>query len=231
MPLHRRDIVLLPLVVAIVVLAVWVGRHVGWATLGQHQDELVRWVSANPVIAAGLFLLAYILTAALSLPNAAILSVAGGLLFGPIVGCTLTVTGATIGASLLLLAARSALGDRLTRRGGAVLAGVRDRLARDGFSYLLALRLMPLVPFWVVNLAAAVCGMRLGVFVLATALGIVPASFVLCSIGSGIGGVLAAGRTPDLSVLFAPRLLLPLLGLAVLSFVPVFARRYRRPHA
>jgi uncharacterized membrane protein YdjX (TVP38/TMEM64 family) len=85
-------------------------------------------------------------------------------------------------------------------------------------------RLVPLAPFWVVNLAAAVGGMSLRAFVPATALGIIPASFVLSSIGAGVGGVLTAGRTPDLSVLFAPRIILPLLGLAALSLLPVVVR-------
>jgi uncharacterized membrane protein YdjX (TVP38/TMEM64 family) len=102
---------------------------------------------------------------------------------------------------------------------------VQERLARDGFLYLLALRLVPLVPFWIVNLAAAVAGIRLAVFIPATLIGIVPASFILSSIGSGVGGILAEGRTPDLSVLFGPRILLPLLGLAALSLLPILLRR------
>ena len=110
-------------------------------------------------------------------------------------------------------------------------AQVQARLARDGFSYLLALRLVPLFPFWIVNLAAAVAGIRLAVFVPATFVGITPASFVLSSIGAGVGTVLAEGRTPDLSVLFAPRILLPLLGLAVLSLLPALLRRRPGAHA
>ena len=102
-------------------------------------------------------------------------------------------------------------------------------MARDGFSYLLALRLLPLFPFWVVNLAAAVAGIHLRVFIPATFLGIAPASFVMSSIGAGVGTILAEGRTPDLSILFSPRILLPLLGLAVLSLLPAVLRR--RPGA
>ena len=208
-------------------LAIWLGRRIGWNTLAQHQDALLAWVAGHPVLAPALFVLAYIATAALSLPNATVLTVAGGLLFGSVLGCVLTVTGATIGASLLVLAARTALGDSLVRRGGPLVERVRDGLRRDGFSYLLALRLVPLFPFWVVNLAAAVGGIRMAAFVPATALGITPASFVLSSIGAGVGGILGAGRTPDLSVLFAPRIVLPLIGLAGLSLLPVLWRRRR----
>ena len=117
-------------------------------------------MAAHPVGAPLAYVLAYVLTAALSLPQGALLTVTGGLLFGSVFGCALTVAGATIGASLLLLAARTALGDVLARRGGRVVEAVRGGLERDGFSYLLALRLVPLFPFWAVNLAAAIGGMR-----------------------------------------------------------------------
>ncbi len=206
-------------------------RGIGWESLARHQLVLLEWVQAHPVGSAGLYLLTYILTAALSLPQAALLTVAGGLLFGTVVGGILTVTGATIGASILLVVVRSAFGQILERNRHRIPAPVQDRLTRDGFSYLLALRLVPLFPFWLVNLAAAVAGIRLMVFFPATLLGIAPASFVLSSIGAGVGSILAEGRTPDLSVLFSLRVLLPLAGLAVLSLLPVLLRRRSGSHA
>ncbi len=220
----RRFIPLLVLL-ALAAAALIAGRGVGWESLAQHQDALIEWVGVHPVSAAGLYVLAYIATAALSLPQAALVTVAGGLLFGSVLGCVLTVIGATVGATILLLVIRSAFSKTLERQRERVPAQVQERLARDGFLYLLALRLVPLVPFWVVNLAAAVAGIRLAVFIPATLLGIIPASFILSSIGAGVGGILAAGRTPDLSVLFGPRILLPLLGLAALSLLPILLRR------
>jgi uncharacterized membrane protein YdjX (TVP38/TMEM64 family) len=220
----RRFVPLLVLL-ALAAAALVFGRGVGWESLARHQDMLIQWVGAHPFSAAGLYTVAYIATAALSLPQAAILTVAGGLLFGTVLGCVLTVTGATAGASILLLVVRSAFSKTLDRHRQRIPANLQERLARDGFLYLLALRLVPLVPFWVVNLAAAVAGIRLAVFVPATLLGIIPASFILSSIGAGVGGILAEGRTPDLSVLFGPRILLPLLGLAALSLLPILLRR------
>jgi uncharacterized membrane protein YdjX (TVP38/TMEM64 family) len=221
----------LPLVVliAFAVAGFVLLRGIGWDSLARHQGQLNGWVSEHPIASAGLYMLAYVATAALSLPQAAVLSVAGGLLFGAVLGCALTVTGATIGASILLVVVRSAFGQTLNRHRHRIPEQVQTRLARDGFSYLLALRLLPLFPFWVVNLAAAVVDMRLAVFFPATLLGIVPASFVLSSIGAGVGTILAEGRTPDLSILFSARILLPLLGLAILSLLPVLFRR--RPGA
>ena len=223
----------LPLLVlaALAVAGVVLLRGIGWESLARHQGVLLEWVQAHPVGSAGLYLLAYILTAALSLPQAALLTVAGGLLFGTVVGGILTVTGAAIGASILLVVVRSAFGQILERNRHRIPAPVQDRLTRDGFSYLLALRLVPLFPFWLVNLAAAVAGIRLMVFFPATLLGIAPASFVLSSIGAGVGSILAEGRTPDLSVLFSLRVLLPLAGLAVLSLLPVLLRRRSGSHA
>jgi uncharacterized membrane protein YdjX (TVP38/TMEM64 family) len=206
-------------------------RGVGWSSLARYQGLLTDWVGVHPAGSAAIFMVAYILTAALSLPQAALLTVAGGLLFGTVLGCALTVTGATIGASILLVIVRSAFAQTLNRLRHRIPEQVQIRLARDGFSYLLALRLVPLFPFWIVNLAAAVAGIRLAVFVPATLLGIAPAGFVLSSIGSGVGTILAEGRTPDLSVLFSARILLPLLGLAVLSLAPTLLRRRPGAHA
>lgn len=225
----RRWLPLL-LLVALAVAGVVLLRGIGWESLARHQGMLTDWVGAHPVGSAALYLLAYILTAALSLPQAAVLTVAGGLLFGAIVGSILTVTGATIGASILLVVVRTAFGKTLDRHRHRIPAHVQARLTRDGFSYLLALRLVPLFPFWIVNLAAAVAGIRLAVFFPATLAGIAPASFVLSSIGAGVGSILAEGRTPDLSVLFSARVLLPLAGLAVLSLLPALVRRRPAPH-
>jgi uncharacterized membrane protein YdjX (TVP38/TMEM64 family) len=226
----RRFLPLLILAAA-AATAFYLLHGIGWDSLARHQDMLKGWVEAHSIASAALFLLSYILTAALSLPQGALLTVAGGLLFGTVLGCALTVTGATIGASILLLIVRSALAQTLERNRHRIPAQVQERLARDGFSYLLALRLVPLFPFWVVNLAAAVANLRLMVFVPATLLGIAPASFVMSSIGAGVGTILAQGKTPDLSLLFSPHVLLPLLGLAALSLLPVLLRRRTGSHA
>lgn len=220
-----RRVLLLLLLVLLFAAGFSVLHGFNWASLGRYQGQLTAWVSLHPVESGVLFLMTYIATAALSLPQGALLTVAGGLLFGTIFGCALTVTGATVGASILLVIIRSVFAETLNRYRHRIPEHVQIRLARDGFSYLLALRLVPLFPFWILNLAAAVAGIRLVVFVPATLLGITPASLVLSSIGAGVGTILAEGRTPDLSVLFSLRIFLPLLGLAGLSLLPVLLRR------
>lgn len=226
-----RHVLPLLIVIALTAAGSVLLRGLGWDSLARHQSQLTDWVATNPVESAALFVLAYVLTAAFSLPQGALLTVTGGFLFGTVLGCALTVTSATIGASILLVVVRSAFAQTLGRNRHRIPAQVQARLTRDGFSYLLALRLVPLFPFWVVNLAAAVAGIRIAVFAPATLLGIVPASFVMSSIGSGIGSILAEGRTPDLSILFSARILLPLLGLACLSLLPILLRRRSDAHA
>ena len=211
------------------VAAVWLLglRHVlSWSELARNQAALNAWIAAHSWLAPCLYVAAYTASVALSLPQGALLTMAGGLLFGALAGGALAVTGATLGAVALFLIARSAAADAMAARGGAAVARLREELGRNGFAYLLALRLIPLVPFWLVNLAAALCGMRLRQFATATFIGIMPATFVIASIGAGIGGVLARGEQPNLGILLSWPVLGPLLALAVLSLTPVLWRKF-----
>jgi uncharacterized membrane protein YdjX (TVP38/TMEM64 family) len=137
------------------------------------------------------------------------------------------VAGATSGSVLLFLFARGTLGTAFARRHGALVARIRPRLERDGFSALLALRLAPVVPGWLVNLAAALAGMRLPPFAAATALGVAPAAAVFASVGAGLGTALTAGAPPGLGLVLRPAVLLPLLALSVLALLPVVVRNLR----
>jgi uncharacterized membrane protein YdjX (TVP38/TMEM64 family) len=213
------------LLVVLVCVGFYLARGAGWDSLARNQALLQDWARTHPLVSAEIYLFVYTSVAALSLPQATILTVAGGMLFGPVLGCALTVAGATLGATILVAIVRSALGQALTSHFKRIPEAVRDRLATDGFSYLLALRLVPLFPFWIVNLAAAVAGIRLAAFIPATVIGIAPASFILTSIGADASMLLAEGKTPDLSMLLSPRTLLPLAGLAVLSLLPALFRR------
>jgi uncharacterized membrane protein YdjX (TVP38/TMEM64 family) len=164
------------------------------------------------------------------------MTLAGGLLFGAVAGTGLAVLGAGGGAMVLFLAARFALAAplaRLCERNGAgpFIERVRAGVRREGFSYVLALRLIPVVPFWLTNLAPALVGMRLAPYAAATFLGIIPPTAVFASIGAGLGSVIARGAQPDLTVIFRPNILLPLLGLALLSLAPIAWRRWRAGHA
>ena len=177
---------------------------------------------------AATYVALYTLVVAFSVPEAAVITVAGGLLFGTLIGGALAVLGSTIGAVILFLVARTAFADVMARRARTLLERIRPGLQRDGFSYLLALRLVPAVPFWLVNLGAALCGMRLVPYAAATVIGIIPATFLFAWIGAGVGSVLAAGGTPNVTLIFSPHIFGPLLALAALALTPVVLRHRRR---
>ena len=144
-------------------------------------------------------------------------------------GGSLTVVGATIGAVIVFLAARTALAETLREKAGPRLSKLRAGFQENAFSYLLFLRLVPAFPFFLVNIAAGLFGMRTGPYALATFLGIMPGTFVFSSIGAGAGSVIARGERLELGgVLSDPAVLGPLLGLAALALLPVLVRRFRK---
>lgn len=221
------------LILLAALIAAWwlgLGDALSWASLAARQHALRAWVATHAPLALLGFVAIYVAVTALSIPQASVLSVAAGALFGIATGSVVVVVGATLGAALVFLAARTALAEPIRARAGPLLARLRPELERDGFHYLLSLRLLPLFPFWLVNLAAALAGMRLLPFVLATAIGIIPGVLFFVSLGAGLGDVLAAGGEPTLSIALSPRVLLPRLGLASLALAPVLWRRWRKPH-
>lgn len=202
-------------------------RYLTLDALRDNRAALTALVESHAIVAAIGFLLAYAGVVALSLPGATIMTLAGGFLFGVPLGATLTVVGATLGATLLFIIARSALGDVLRARAGPFLARMAEGFRKDAFSYLLFLRLVPAFPFWAVNLAPALLGMRLAPYVAATALGIVPGTTVYTAFGASLGQVFDAGGEVRLKDVFSPTLIAALVGLGVLSLLPIALRRFR----
>ncbi len=202
-------------------------RYLTLDALKDHRAELLAFVGSHALIAPIGYISTYAAVVALSLPGATIMTLAGGFLFGVPLGATLTVIGATAGATLLFIIARSALGDLLRQRAGPFLARMADGFRKDAFSYLLFLRLVPAFPFWAVNLAPALLDMRLAPFVAATALGIIPGTTVFTAFGASLGQLFDAGGEVRLKDVFSPTLIAALIGLGVLSLLPVALRRLR----
>lgn len=201
--------------------------RVSCAWLGAHQEGLTGFIAAHELMAVIVYMAGYALAVALSLPIGVILTLAGGFLFGLWNGAIYVVSAATIGATVLFLAARSAMGQGLRGRAGPAVARMEQGFRDNAMSYLLFLRLTPLFPFWLVNLVAAVVGIPLRTFVIATFVGIIPASFVYASVGNGLGALFEAGEGCDPRVLMSAKVVLPLVGLAVLALVPVFYKKLR----
>jgi uncharacterized membrane protein YdjX (TVP38/TMEM64 family) len=208
-------------------LAFGLERYFSFETLSRHHAALATWVAGNTLLAIVLFVLAYILVVAFSLPIAIIITPLGGFMFGVWLGAILSVIGATVGSVAVFLAARYAFHDLFHARAGAALARLEEGFRRDSFNYLLFLRLVPVFPFWLINIVPALLGMRLWPYTLATLIGIIPAAFVYAGVGSGFGLLIERGEAPNLGLIFEWRILLPLLGLAILALVPVLYTRLR----
>lgn len=228
MRLLRDRRVWIALAVLAVVLALrftGLGELLSLETLARHRGALAGFVAANAVLAAGAYVAVYVAAVALSLPGAVVLTLAGGLLFGAVAGTMLTVVAATIGATLVFLFARRIFGADALERLGPRAASLAEGIRRDSASYLLVLRLVPLFPFFLVNLVPAFCGVRLPVFVLTTLFGILPGTAVFTLAGAGLGEVLAAGGQFEISRVLTPTILGALLGLAALSLAAIPLRR------
>jgi uncharacterized membrane protein YdjX (TVP38/TMEM64 family) len=227
-PLWRRLLPLAVLVLAAIgFFALGLDRHLTFEALKAHREALLAEVAASPVECAVVYLAVYIAVAALSLPIATLVSLVGGFLFGLAAGTALTVVGATAGATLLFLAARTAVGESLSRRAGPRLRRLEEGFRADAFYYLLVLRLVPLFPFWLVNLAPALFRVPLGTFVSATLIGIVPGALVFVYAGIGLGSVFDRNESLSASAVFTPEIMVAFGLLAVLSFVPVVYRRWK----
>ncbi len=196
--------------------------------LSEHRQMLMGFVADNAVLASAVFFVVYAVAIAGSIPVGLLLSLAAGFLFGVVWAALLVVTAATVGATVIFLAARTALRGVVERRAGGWIKRLEGGFRDSAFSYLLTLRLIPIVPFWLVNLVPALLGVPLVTFVLATFIGIIPGTIVFVSVGNGLGATLDQGGTPDLSIIFDPPILLPLIGLAVLALLPAVYKRVRQ---
>lgn len=196
-------------------------RYLSLSVLADNREALLAWVERSGALAPLAFVAVYALATATSVPGGAVLTIAGGFLFGTVLGTVYAVIGATIGATAVFLAARTALGEPLRARAGPWLRKMEAGFRENATSYLLVLRLVPLFPFWLVNLVPAFLGVPFSVYVATTFIGIIPGTAVYSSVGNGLGALVEAGRMPDLGLVTRPEILGPLVALAALSLVPV----------
>jgi uncharacterized membrane protein YdjX (TVP38/TMEM64 family) len=225
---HRRNPLVRWTPLAAIVLVLVVGyafglhEHLSLDALRSYRSSLAGFVESNALATALVYVVLYIAAVAISFPGASIFTIAGGLMFGALAGTALALVSATIGATLIFLIARTSFGETLGERAGPRMQRLRQGIKAEGFSYLLFLRFMPIFPFWMVNLAAALFGIRLAPYVLATAIGILPGTFVYAYFGAGLGSALDEGGSP-----FSPQLFLGFALLAVMALLPVAYRKWR----
>jgi len=227
-PVKRYGPLLLIAAAIAVFFVLDLGRFISFDALSDNRDALKGFVAENHIAAVALYLLIYAVAVGLSLPGGTILTVTGGFLFGSIFGTIWTVMAATVGATAIFMAARSALGDSLRARTGNAIQKLEKGFQENAFNYMLFLRLVPAFPFFVVNIVPAFLNVPLRTYVITTFIGIIPGTFVFAQVGAGLDSVFAAGGTLDLNSVLTTEIILALVGLAVLALLPIAIKLLRR---
>lgn len=249
--LNRGWPLLLLLAAMALVFAMGWHRYLSLEELALRREELRAAIADHRLLALLAFTGIYAGTVALSLPGAAVLTLAGGFLFGWLLGGLAAIIAATAGAAAIFLIARSALGESLSSRAGPWIERLRQGFQENAFNYLLFLRLVPIFPFWLVNLAPALLGVGFGTYLVATLIGIVPGTFAFAIAGEGLDSVIAAQQAahqsclakmgPDAekscpfvlepSALLTPGLIAGFVALGVVALIPIAVKRFRRKAA
>lgn len=238
-------IVPLALVAAAAIAILYLGwnQELSLESLVRHRAAIDDFVSAHRAAALAGFVAIYVIAVALSLPGAAILTISGGLVFGIAAGAAAAIVAGTIGATVLFLIARSALGGWLVCRVGPLAERLAADFRRDAFSYILFLRLVPVFPFWIVNLVPALAGAGLVPFVAATAVGVIPATVAFACLGAGLDSIIAAQQSAyraclaaaqadchldfDIEAALTPQFLAALAVLSLVAVLPIVIKRFK----
>lgn len=203
-------------------------QYLNFSALKQHREDLLLWRDQHYFLSVISFMAIYIVAVALSIPGATFLTLSGGFLFGALLGTLYVVMSATIGSLLIFLAVRLALEEWISKKANKWISKMREGFQASAFQYLLVLRLIPLFPFWVVNIVPALLGVRTFTFFIATLIGIIPGSFIYVLLGSGLGKLFDQNQTPNLKIILEPQILIPLIVLAGLSFLPGLYKKRRK---
>jgi len=203
-------------------------EYVSLEALKENRESLTALVQNNLVLALIGFIALYATLTAISFPGASLLSIFGGFLFGTLVGGSAITIGATLGATVIFLAARYAIGDALTKKAGPYMQKFEAGLKENEISYLFILRLIPAFPFFIINIVPALFDVKLRNYVLTTFFGIIPGCFVYASVGAGIGAIFDSGEDVKLSGLMTePKILLPIIGLMALAALPIIYKKFK----
>ena len=224
----------LPLIAILVVAGVGfftLRNYLSFETLRDNRAAMLAFRDGHYALTVLAFIAVYIGLVAFSLPGATIATLTGGFLFGVFPGALYNVAAATIGATMIFLAARTGLGERLSARmdsGDGAVKRIRDGIRDNELSVLFLMRLVPAVPFFVANLIPALVGVSLARFVFTTFFGIIPGGVVYTWVGAGLGDVFARGEVPDLGIIFEPQILGPILGLCALAALPILLKALKK---
>jgi uncharacterized membrane protein YdjX (TVP38/TMEM64 family) len=203
-------------------------RYFSFESLKSYHHELKIFILAHPILVPFLYILAYIILTALSIPGAIFFTLLGGYLFPQPFSTLYVVFSATCGATLVFLAAKTALGDSLKQKAGPFLKKMEKGFQENAASYLLFLRFVPIFPFWIVNLAPAFFAVPLRTFIWTTLVGITPGSIVFTLAGGGLEKILETQQTFSISVIFNTELKIALTLLGILALVPIVIKKFKK---
>jgi len=221
--MNRKKLVII--LVAAILIALFfyfdLERYLTLESLKANRDALTVYYQENRLATVASFIAIYIVQTALSLPGATVLTLASGAIFGSVMGTIYVNIGATTGAVLAFLAARYLFHDAVQNKLGTRLEKINSELEKAGFNYLLSLRLVPIFPFFLINLASGLTKVPLRAFFLATMIGIIPGSFVYCNAGASLATINSVGG------IASPRVLGSFALLGLFSLVPVFYKKIK----
>ncbi|WP_085308377.1 TVP38/TMEM64 family protein [Planktotalea arctica] len=222
-----RYLPMIAILIVAVIGAFTLRDYLSFDALRDNREALVAFRDSNYLIAVIGFLAIYTAIVGFSLPGATIATLTGGFMFGTAFGTVFNVTGATLGATLIFLAARYGFGEKLgakLEQSKGPVKRIKDGIDENQWSMLFIIRLVPAVPFFIANLIPAFLEVPLHRYVISTFFGIMPGTLVYTSVGAGLGEVFARGETPNLGIIFEPHVLLPILGLSALALLPIIIK-------
>lgn len=221
---QKQRIVLLVLFITAIILIRYspFGALFTFENLKQHRDSFSLDVQGHYWLSVGCFISLYVLVTSLSLPGAAVLTLAGGFLFGTLAGTVYVNVGATTGASFAFLSARYLLGKGLQERYQGQLSKFNSEIERSGTSYLLTLRFIPVFPFFLVNFLSGLTTIPLRTFIWTTSLGIIPGTVVYAFAGQQIGSL------NSLSEILSKKVIIAFVVLALFALVPAMVNRAKK---
>jgi uncharacterized membrane protein YdjX (TVP38/TMEM64 family) len=221
----------------IMIFLVWYNflRHyISYDFLLKNHNILLSWKNDNYYFTLSIFIVFYILVVALSVPGASIMSITGGFLFATFPGVFFNVLGAVIGATIIFIGAKIFFSDSLLNKiknkysEDNFLTKMQSELQENEFNYLIILRLIPIIPFFITNLALAIFGVRLRIFIITTLIGILPVTFVYTSFGAGLSSIFKNADIPSINIFANPIILVSSVFLIILAVLPIIIKKIKK---
>ena len=194
-------------------------------TLSENKELLSQWRDKYYILSVVFFVVVYGVLSAFSVPVGAWLTVTGGFIFGTFAGGFFSLLGATSGAMVIFFIARYSIGDVLRNKYGKSIKKMETGFMENQLSYMLVLRLVPLFPFWLVNLVPAFLEISTRSYLIGTLLGMTPGALVYASVGNGLSAIVESEIDPNMSIIYSPEILIPIIGLTILAFIPVLYKK------